>query len=254
MFLFDAAINGQSLSAISPELLLLDVIERPAKEEKQTEARALRPGLRLSHRTRQSLSVELVLMIRDWNVRRRAAVMRSVAEWACGGGWLTVNTRPGERLRVTADEPPSIGSAAAWTEKISVILTAYERPYWESDEATKTTVTGSGTIRFPGGTGDSVVEANATNTSANALTTITFACGGTSITLNGLNVPAGGSVSIAYTDDDIMTITADGASALHCRTAESDDDLRAAPNEDISISDSADQTVSATFSARGRWL
>lgn len=254
MFLFDSAINGQALSAIAPELLLLDVIEKPAKEEKQTEARAMRPGLRLAHRKRQSLSVELVLMIRDRNVRRRAAVMRAVAEWACGGGWLTVNTRPGERLRVTADEPPAMGSAAAWTDKISVILTAYERPYWESDEATTATVTDAGTLRFPGGALDSVVEASATNTSENALTAITFACGGTSITLEGLNVPAGGSVAISYTEDDIMTITADGASALHCRTAESDDDLRAAPNEDIRISVSADQTVSATFSARGRWL
>ena len=45
MFLFDAALDGQSLSAIAPELLLLDVIEKPVKEDKQTAARALHPCL-----------------------------------------------------------------------------------------------------------------------------------------------------------------------------------------------------------------
>lgn len=254
MYLFDAALDGQALSAIAPEILLLDVIERPVQEDKQTAARALRPGLRLAHRMRQSLSVELVIMIRERNVRRRAAVMRSVAEWAWGGGWLTVNTHPGERLRVAAEEQPVTGSAAAWTDKITITLTAYERPYWEADEATETTITDAGMLRFPGGAVDSVVEVTATNTGADALTTITFGCGSTTITLEGLSVPAEESVAIAYTDDDIMTITAAGASALSSRTAESDDDLRAVPNEDNAVSVSADQSVSATFRARGRWL
>lgn len=254
MFLFEASLDGQSLSAIAPDILLLDVIERPVREDKQTAARALHPGLRLAHRMRQSLSVDLVIMIRDRSVRRRAEVMRSVAEWAWGGGWLTVNTHPGERLRVAAEEQPVMGSSAAWTDKITITLTAYECPYWEADEATEVTITDEGTLRFPGGAVDSVVEVTATNTGADALTTITFGCGSTTITLEGLSVPAGESVAIAYTDDDIMTITAAGASALSSRTAESDDDLRAVPNEDNAISVSADQSVSATFYARGRWL
>lgn len=254
MFLFEVALDGHSLSAIAPEILLLDVIERPVQEDKQTAARALHPGLRLAHRLRQSLSVELVIMIRERNVRRRAEVMRAVTEWAWGGGWMTVNTHPGERLRVAADEPPATGSAAAWTDKITITLTAYERPYWEADEATETTITNAGTLRFPGGAVDSVVEVTATNTGADALTTITFGCGGTTITLEGLSVPVGESVAIAYTDDDIMTITAAGESSLNSRTAESDDDLRAVPNEDNAVSVSADQSVSATFYARGRWL
>lgn len=254
MFLFDAALDGQALSAIAPEILLLDVIELPQKEEKQTAARALHPGLRLAHRIRQSLTVELIVMVRSTNARRRAAVMRAVTDWAWRGGWLTLNTHPGERLRVVADEMPSTGSAAAWTDKITISLTAYERPYWEADDATEVSITDEGVLRFPGGAVDSVVEVTATNTGADALTMITFRSSGTSITLEGLSVPAGESIAISYTDDDIMTITAAGISALGNRTAESDDDLRAVPNEDNAVSVIADQSVSATFRARGRWL
>lgn len=254
MYLYEAALDGQNLSAIAPEIILLDVVERAPEEDKQTAVRALRPGLLLAHRMRQSLAVELVLMIRTQDVGRRAAVMRAITEWAWGTRWLTLNTHPDERLRVTPEEPPVLGSASEWTEKITLTLTAYERPYWENEEPTTVTVTTEEkALRFPGSVGN-VVEVTATNTGADALTALTLTCGKTFFSLSGLNVPPGETVEIRYTDDSTLQILAGGVSAMANRDAASSDDLYAEAGVSTMVSAGGDQSVSAAFRVRGRWL
>lgn len=253
MYLFEAALDGKPLTAIAPELLLLDIQEAEPKEDSQSTPRAMHHGSLRFGWARRSLKVTLICMIRTQHIEHRTQVMQQVAAWAANGGWLTINTRPGQRLRVAAEKLPTIGSANKWTDEIKIELVAFERPYWEMINAASAVITDAGVLRFGGMLPTSPAEVSAVNLGTEAMTSITFRCGETAITLSGLKLAAGKTVSITYTDADLMQILADGASALSCRTADSDDDLQAAILTDNPISVTADQPVSATFSVRGRF-
>lgn len=249
---FDAYLNGVSFAQLDPAIILCDIVEKPPKEDRDEAKRALHPGTRISSRTRRSLPVELIFCIREYDIQARARVMDKVAEWAGDGGWLTVNTRPGQRLYVTP-ELPALGSSLKWTEDITLTLTAYERPYWEQQWPTTAIITESGSLCPTGTFPTAYVECDVTNTGDADLTILTLTCADTFITLEGLAVPHGEHVKVHYTDDDIFRITAAGASALANRTAESHDDLIAFARRSNAIAVAADQPVSAVFSARGRY-
>lgn len=250
---FDAILNGVSFAAIDPSVMLLDIVELPPDEDLQTARRAIHPGTRITSRVRRSLSLRMVFVVREYDITSRAMVLDKIAEWAGNGGWLTVNSRPGQRLYVTPEEPPSMGSSLKWTAEMEMTLTAYERPYWEQQWPTKAVISDSGSIRPTGTLPQALVECDVTNAGDSALTTVTVSCGGTHITLEDISVPAGGHVSISYTDAGIMVIMAGNASALASRTADSSDDLVAIARQSNDISVTADQPVSAVFSARGRY-
>lgn len=255
MFLrFDAALNGVPLSSIAPEIILRDIIDLAPVTDIVTAPRALGDGERETFRRLNTAGVQLTFVIRARDIKRRTQVMQDVLAWAYAGGILTVNTRPGMQMTVRMDQPPVIGSSLMWTQDIALSLVASEKPYWEAEEPTTVTIIDTGVLRFAGLLPTSAVEADCTNDGAETLTTVTFSCGGTAITLTELAVPPGGAVSIGYTDTGLMTIMADGATALGNRTAESDDDLLADAYADNAISVTADQPVTAAFHVRGRWL
>lgn len=251
---FDASLNGVSFAHLDPQLMLTDIVELPPEEDVQQARRAIHPGTRITSRVRRSLSIRLVFAVAECDIASRARVLDKVAEWAGSGGWLTINSRPGRRLYVTPETPPSMGSSLRWTSDMEMTLTAYERPYWEQLWPTRAIIAESGNIHPVGTHPAALVECDVTNTGDGELTTLTVTCGSTHITLDGLSVPAGEHVRIAYTDDGIMVITAAGASALANRTAKSSDDLVAVSRQTNAISIMADQTVSAVVSARGRYL
>lgn len=250
---FDAYLSGVSFAQLDPAIILRDIEEMRPDEEREEARRAIHPGMRISARVRRSLSVRLIFCVREYDVAARARVLDKIAEWAGDGGWLTINSRPGQRLYVIPDSLPALGSSLRWTEDMEMTLTAYERPYWEQQWPTVVSIADSGNIRPVGTLPEAYVECEATNTGDGALTTLTLTCGDTAITLEGLDVPAGERVSIAYTDRDVLQITAAGASALANRTAESHDDLIARTRQDNAIAVSADQPVTAIFRARGRY-
>lgn len=253
MHRFDATINGVSLSSLDPHVMLADIDEAPAEYTQETANRAIHPGQRYSARVRRSLTVRLKIHITTPHILIRSQVLDKVADWVGDGGWLTVLTRPNQRLYVYPDTPPALGSSLDWTGEIEVALTAYERPYWEQVHPTVAVITDSGTIIPTGTVPEAYVEVDAKNVGTGNLTEITLTCADTSIRLEGLTVPAGGHVIITYTDKDVMVITADGVSALANRTAESSDDLIARVRTANAISVTADQAVSAVFRARGRF-
>lgn len=251
---YDASINGVSLASVAPEIIICDIRQPTPKVKTDLFERAARSGQRVTNRRRQSLTVELSFAVRIYSMATRDRVMSQVAKWAGDGGWLTVSNRPGERLRVHVDEPPTVESSLKWTEEIVLRLTAYERPYWEEAYPTIATITSAGTLRPAGTLRDAFVECRVTNKGAGTLTTFTATCGSTHMTLTGLSLAAGKTAVIAYTDDDLLVIREDGKSALDKRTADSDDDLIAITREMNTISITADQDVQAVFSARGRYL
>ena len=253
MHRFDATMNGVSLSSLDPYVMLADIEEAPAEYTQEVANRAIHPGKRFSAHVRRSLTVRLKIHITTSNIIARSRVFDKVAEWVGDGGWLTVLTRPNQRLYVHPDTLPALGSSLDWTGEIEVALTAYERPYWEQAWPTVAVITKSGNIVPTGTLPEAYVEVDAKNVGSGDLTEITFTCADTKITLTGLAVPAGEHVIISYTDADVMTITAGGVSALANRTAESHDDLIAHVRTANAISVTADQAVSAVFKARGRY-
>lgn len=253
MHRFDAAINGVSLSWLDPYIMLADIDERQPEYRQEITARAIRSGQRISARTRLSLTVALKIHITTPNVLTRSHVMQILTEWVGDGGWLTINTKPDQRLYVYPDPIPAMGSHLSWTDEIEVTLTAYERPYWEQMYPTVTVITGTGELVPIGTIPEAYVEVDVTNKGAGDLTTLTATCATTRIKLEGLNVLPGEHVKIAYTDKDVLTITAAGVSALANRTADSSDDLIAYTRQSNIITVEADQDVMAEFSARGRW-
>lgn len=253
MHRFDAAINGVSLSGLDPYIMLADIDERPPEYRQELAARAIRSGQRINARMRLSLTVALKIHITTPSILTRSHVMQRLAEWVGDGGWLTINTRPGQRLYVYPDPMPALGSHLAWTDEIEVTLTAYERPYWEQAFPTVAVIVDNGVLTPTGTMPEAYVEVDVINNGDGNLTTLTATCATTHIKLEGLAVPPGEHVRISYTDKDVLTITAAGASALANRTAESHDDLIAHVRKSNDISVTADQAVSATFMARGRY-
>lgn len=250
---FDAYMNGVSLAHLDPAIILRDIEEMKPTVDKQEYKRSLHAGSRITDMVRRSLPVKFVLCVREYDITARARLLDRIAEWAGTGGWLTINSRPGQRLYVTPDELPAMGSGLRWTEDVTMTLTAYERPYWEQQYPVTAIITETGSIAPLGTMPEAQVECDIVNAGDGNLTRIEITCGETKITLEGVDVAPGQHVILSYTDTDVLQIMAGGVSALANRTAESSDDLIAMTRKANDIAVSADQPVSAVFRARGRF-
>lgn len=278
MFLrFDAAMNGKNFSDIAPEVLLRDIIELPVEMDTDATNRAGRYGQTVPTLARRSLSVRLVYQIREYDIQRRSAVNGMVLAWAMQGGWLTINSRPGKRLRVVCNSLPGMDSNLKWTQDLSITFTAYAVPYWEDDgDAKSVTFTtegdavdgmyhGANVINAPGNVDKEPVTAFVTNINSDGalLTHLKIMVDDTFMEFEGMNQGAdgymGAFIVIDYDENDILRIRdtrsdVDNGSLLKYRTEESDDDLLAVCNKDNQIHVYADVPVSLTIYARGRWL
>lgn len=251
---FEATLNGVAFSNLDPTIILRDIEEMPPNTESTTVKRAIHPGMRVTSQVRRALSLKLIFCVREYDISARSRVLDKIACWVGNGGWLTINSRPGQRLFVMLDRPPSLGSSLKWTGDMEMTLTAYDRPYWEQQWPTAVTITDIGNITPIGTHPDAYVECDVTNIGDGDLTGMEIICGGTKIRLEDLSVPSGEHVQIRYTDRDVLTITAAGKSALANRTDDSSDDLIAHTRQQNAVAISADQPVSAIVYARGRFL
>lgn len=276
MFLrFDAELNGRKFSEISPHVLLRDIVEIPAAIDIRTTQRAGRYGQTAPVKKRLSLSIRLVYRIREYDIVKRAELRNKVAEWAQDGGWLTINTRPGLRLRVVCDTPPAMDSSLRWTQDLSFDLIAYTMPYWETVEEQSITLNtawsdshqmyyGSNVIAPDGNVDKVPVTCFITNgsTDGTPLTNLRIVVDETAMEFEGMNIKSGGYLggwfSISYNDDDVQEIRnmRDNVdtSLLKFRTAESNDDLLARSGTNNQIQVYSNVPITATFYARGRWV
>jgi hypothetical protein len=249
---FDAALDGRSILAISDKINLVDIIENPPKYDTEQLRRAMHPGTRLAARIRRALTVTLKIVLSVYNVDARAEAMTQIADWLGAGGWLSINSRPGKRLRVTPDGV-ALKSSLQWLDEIEIPLTAYDQPYWEDADLTEVTITDSGVITAPGTVDAVPLMVDVTNTGDADLTELTLISGDTVMRFTGIKVAPGEHFLITYSNEDLLIITAGSESALGARSPSSSDDLVATCRQETEISVSADQSVSATFSARGRY-
>lgn len=248
---YSAWLNGQALHDVAPALYILDVIEKAPEGDVALAAYAGRDGQRVLRRSRQSLSVDVYFAIRDQDPTRRKAALEAVIAWAAPGGWLSLSDRPDQRLHVDMDRAPTITSALKWTDTLILTLTAYEVPFWEQTHPATVQgegTEGSATLFVPGTAPAAPLSYTARNTGAAPLTTLTVEAAGRRITLTGLNIAPGESVSVTYDHTGLQLLPVDK------RTEDSADDLLLPCGQRTGIAWSADQSVSITFEARGRYL
>ena len=256
MTLCSCCLNGVPPTDLDPAIVLLDVREHAPETSLVTLPVAGRDGERLTRARRTSLSVSADLELHDPDPARRKQIARKLARWALPGGWLTLGDRPGQRLRVTCDAPPTLASALHWTRPVTVTFTAHDAPWWEetSPAAASTTApaaTGAMTLRP---TGDLPAPLTAAVTCAAPVHTLTLTAPGGAITLTGLSLAPGDALTLDYDDRALLRLTAAGRSVLGLRTPESADDLWLTPRTDNRIAWQADGAVNVRLTARGRCL
>jgi len=247
-------LNGMDLASVHPSVLLQHINEG---ELKLTQRWNDRPGggqMLLSNQYQQK-EILIEFAIRDGrDYDRRLEAFTAVCQWAAGGGWLEVSSRPGQRIYVALSQMPTIGRLREWTETMSVHFLAGWYPFWEAVEPTMATGSGeSGTISISApGTAQSCLEAKITSSSG--LTSIKLAndATGTEIIIaRSTPITAGKEISIAYDDRHLMKITADGTELMRWRTG-SDDILLNPGANTIRYELSASGTVQLI--AGGAWM
>lgn len=263
--LFDAVLDGDTLSLIAPEIVVTDIEEAAAQMETKTVPLAMGDGLLRTHNRRKSLTVRIRCAICTQDVARRAAVRDLVAAWACRGGVLRINTRPDKHLHVVCDTAPNQGSGMRWTNEIEINLVAYAVPFWENDTETALTVTTaaeSGEYRFSGSirpTGTAQTAPVCFEGTANAaLDRLKITAGETFFDLASIGANSGDKIAVGYGADGLLYIRKESGgetvSLLPMRTPESSDDLLAKPGAVNQVSVVADAAITGKIKCRGRWV
>lgn len=240
---YGAWIDGIALHDVDPSIYVTDIQESAPQMNVSTNVRALGDGLHVTRKARESISVTVYFMIREYDTVRRKAVMQDVIRWAKSGEYLSISDRPDQRLRVQVDAMPTITSSLQWTQDLSITFTAYAFPYWESEYASKVNTSTEASMMVEGNADRAPVDATVTTTSAN----VTIRVDSTVISLVGVS----GIVRIMHDDDGILRITQDGAPILSRRTPASSDDLYATPGKINRFSVTGGRAV---FSVRGVWM
>lgn len=251
-------LNNVGLQDLDESIAVTDIQETPPNVTRNFISAVRLPGSRMVYKHRDSLIVKITVVIREPDPARRQAVCQEINRWASAGGYLTTADRPGQRLLVVQDAPLMTQSVMRWTQYVTLTFAAYERPWWEEEQATAVSfaaakTTHSGTMNLPGTAESARAEAEIVP-AASGSGDVTVTVGDTSITLKGLTLTAGQAVRIGYDERGLLEIRNGSASVMGSRSAESDDDLLAVPGRANAVSVSAPVAVTAKISARGCWL
>lgn len=251
---FACWLDGRGLQDVDPAVCVTDIRENPARLRIETGSLARDDGLRLTGRARERLDVTVCFAVRQSDPGRRALILDDVLAWA-GDGFLTVNYRPGQRLRVRYTDLPALGSSLRWTDTLSVTFTAFAVPYWE-DATPAVARAGSASTRsaltlVPRGNADACL-LEAEITAAGAVNTITLSAPRGRFSLTGLGLSAGRKLTVAY-EDGLLRLAVDGISVLDKRGADSTDDIPLTPRVPNTIVVAADGPCTAVVRARGRY-
>ena len=248
---FSCALNGVTPESIDPALRVTDLTELPPRR-RVASIPTVRHGLMLLRRVRESLTVRVSFIIPEYDPARRRALLSKLHAWADPGGLLTTSDRPGQQLTVVCDTLPML-SAMSWSDEIHIDFTAYANPFWEYAEATQALTSDTSVLTLPGDAEEIPVSCRVTNTGTDALTTLTLRCGDTQMTFTGLTLEPGDTFTLDASGRPLTAYINNESMLLH-RTAESSDLLLADGGTETPVSVTADQTVHAAFSARGRLL
>lgn len=245
------AVDGNELLSVDPRLYIQEI-----EEQVKADARvAGRPGggSRLCGGAvgREALTVTLRFLVKEKDRAQRAAILARVNAWA-RRGWLTVSTRPWQRLYVVCVQPAD-GGALRWSGEARLVWAAYDWPYWTGTVPFSAAVDGeSGAVWLcPEGTRDYCAEAELTNCSGENIGNLSFYFGGgEKLAFSGLEWADGAVFRLYYDERHLLRAEAGGLPALDCLTADSEDGILLPPGRN-SVIYYADGRCAGRISARG---
>lgn len=248
-------LNGIELSDLAPEIIPLDIsYDAPVREVKTT-ALAGRDGQVPFGVITSSQSVTVYFEIHTQDIRRRAEVLSIVREWAMRGGFLTTDDMEEKRLHVLCETPPALSSSLKWTQRLSTTFTAYASPFWEDSIPIQITMDGNQQkeVFVPGYAAPAGVEVSVSNTGSTEISRVSLSAGKTTMSFEGLALPAGNTLDIGHDERGILYATIDGVGVLSKRTAASSDELMLDAGARGNVSVQTDGTAKTCFRIRGRY-
>lgn len=256
-------LNNKGLADIDDSIYIVDIVQPDIDQQVIKAESSLGGGTRYIATRRFSLPIEIHFLVRERNIARRAEILDRIRGWA-QPGYMTTTEHPGKRLYVVCSRLPS-ASAQRWTEELTMVLTAYDVPYWEDERPLSCTVhcepynteasfSHQGTARlYQRGTAPAPMNATIT---ANAALNKVRLVGGEAykyLQFDNLSMRAGDVLTISHDERGILYAKVNGESVLHKRTTASQDDLMVKPGENT-ITLRADNVCTAVCEVRGRWL
>lgn len=255
---YRAWLDDSALDEIADSIYILDIQEAEPDMSVVSLGFAGRDGSMLASKNRLSLQVHIRLQIREYDTARRKEVLSRVLTWA-QGETLTISDRPGQRLGVTLDAPPSV-SSLKWTETLTLTFTARDMPFWRDSSPEMISITGTsatGEITL-GGNRLSCPTVYVTNKAATAVNSLTLTIGETKIQLESLNLLPEGILMIVHVVYTVMVLMAlDDNPRVFVNgllTDGSSDYLSIPPNEATTVTVEADAEVAVTVVAQGVWM
>lgn len=248
---FDCTLNGVSLSSLNDCICITDIIE-DAPLMHETTLPLHSGGQRVLTRERQSLSIRVRFAIHVESPALRSAVAAIVRRWATISGYLTISTRPGQRLHVSCPGIPAL-SGSDWPEELTLVFTSTHTPYWEDAEHTSAKGSSAVSLTVPGNAESTPVEVIILNTTSAAVTEVTIHCGSKYVTFENINLPSGGQLVVSRVNG-AFTAKVDGRSILKFRTMDSADELLVPCGETVTFSTVSSQALYVFYNVRGRYL
>ncbi len=260
-------LDGAGLEDISPRVKIKSIEPGVPALTLKTADNAKYGGVRFLSQKEGGRTVKITFHVLEANAERRRRVLEDVTAWALGAP----GSGPGHAARLEiADEPdkylgvrctafPSLDVRRDYVEDASVTFTAFD-PSWKALHPTtaslKTTAgrAGSAYLTPPGTADTAFLEFEIKSIAAGAMNTAAVTVNGRSFSFAGLALAAGGTLAVRYDDDGRLSIaTLDGMSKLHCRTAQSDDDLLLYQRKPNKVTVTTQTAAEVKLIGRGRY-
>ena len=250
-------LNRQGLADIDPAVVIYDVSYEAPEITTHTVDRARYNGSRVMRQRMGSSSVTITFAVREYDPPRRQDIMHRITAWAMGGGILTTDDRPNQRLHVVCTSAPSVQSSLKWADSQEMEFSAFDQPFWEDVTPAVKSLTGtdeSGQLNGVGAAADPFIEVRVE--AAENVTALTLTAGDTSFAFSGISIAAGEALVIEYDETHTLRIYNEdtGVSYLDKRSASSDDDLMIKVGRFSPVSFTANGLCTAVFKARGLYL
>ena len=262
------ALDGVQLDEQHPQIAIQSVQSGTAKGNAGSAAvRYGGSGSRriAGHREGLEITVGFSLILKKGEAAEREAALEAANTWAAiarEGAWLTVNTKPGRRIRVYLEEPAVMGDARSDAPKtFAVKFKAYGIPNWQEETGSSTILadggSGSGSLSI-GGNAPTCAEIRMENISGQSMSWAEATIGGRTIRCEGIGLGAGETLIIDHDTEGLIRIRILGTnqrsrSILDKRTAGSADDYWVNPGM-AAVSFRSERACRVTASARGRFL
>lgn len=250
------ALGGVQLDSLHSRIVIQGIDTGVPKESINAVNRMGGSGQRVTgqHWETMDVAVSFGIDIPKTSMALRRSVWDSVMAWARPGGWLTVGHMPGRRLYVDKAILPGSGDMRDWTESYSITFRAYNVPFWQDETATAVTETVSGTgslsLTVPG-TAEAPLDLSLKNTSGSSMDGFSVSAGGGTITLAGIALASGSTVTISHGTDGLLRIMK-GSTSIYDKYTGADDLMLSPGARTVSVT--ASGACQVTASVYGRWV